>query len=394
MFDQDKKHEITKSFMNTEMVPYDVQSSLSLKEAISLSFDDMMIMGGTIGIVASAFMPFFTENSQTLYKAFTADGNPLTLPYRFKNGSGFVSSYHDASGKIHQTRFQEVTQSSSGISPNTMVAIAAAIVIRGIENKLTAIQETQQEILSFLQDDKRAALKANIDFLTEILENYKFNWENEMYKTNMHIKVLDIRQSAEQNIEFYRRQIMGHLEQKKRIVSDRNTKGKLAKIQSDLSDYRTALNLYGFAYYVEVLLLENYSAEYLENITSKIKNASLQYKELYTECYAKIKNYLQSSVNSMAFKGVAAASKFTGETLAKIPVVSRGQADKKLVEAHSMINKWNEDRPDEILKQLISCKDIFTNLFAENIDLISQTYNHPTEIYFDNKGIYLLPLVS
>ena len=37
MPDQDRKHEITQSFMNTEMVPADVQSTLALKDATMIS---------------------------------------------------------------------------------------------------------------------------------------------------------------------------------------------------------------------------------------------------------------------------------------------------------------------------------------------------------------------
>ncbi|NBI63567.1 hypothetical protein D3Z38_11010 [Clostridiales bacterium] len=40
--------------------------------------------------------------------------------------------------------------------------------------------------------------------LTDILNNYKFNWTNEKHKTNKHILVQDIRKESEQNILLYR----------------------------------------------------------------------------------------------------------------------------------------------------------------------------------------------
>lgn len=392
MSDQSRKNEITQTFMNVSLVPDEVKASIEIKDTTVILFDDLMIMGGTLATIGASLLNIFSESPYALYQAFDVEGNPMTrLPYAMKDRSGFATLYHDASGSSHVASMREVSAPSSSLPSTTIVAIAAAVVIRSIEKKLDAIQETQQEILDFLRDDKRASLKANVDFLMDILFNYKHNWDNAMYKTNMHIKVLDIKQSAEQNIEFYRSQLAKRFEKKSLLMTDRSAKDKLAKMQADLEDYRTALNLYGFASFVEVLLLENFSAAYLEGISSKIRDLSMQYRERYSECYARIEKFLKTSVNSFAVKGLAAASKFTGETIAKIPLVSRGQVDENLIEAHSKLNEWNDGRPEQILKRLTSCKDSSANLFAENIESISQIYNRPTELYFGSEGIYLVP---
>ena len=406
MDDESRKKELTKHFMSVELVPDDVRSSIILSEATEMSFDSLMIMGGSFAIAATAILENIemvssfnsvTKEAPKLFRAFDANGNPLnSLPYAFKDGSGSVATIHDNLGNIHQARLvpaETVAASSSPslISPDVIAAIMVAVVLQGINNKLNKIQETQQNILDFLQEDKRALLKANIDFLMDILSNYKHNWNNEMYKTNMHVKVLDIRQSAEQNIEFYRRQIAKQLEINGHIMSDKKAKNKLCKVQSNLEDYRTALNLFSFASYTEILLLENYSSEYLDGVSKKIRKYSLQYRELYSECYGVIKENIRASIKSKAVKGVAAVSKFTGKTIEKIPLVRRGQLDENLIEAHSRLNKYNDDRPDMVMKRLTVCKDISANKFADYIDSINMLFNHPTQIYFDYKKIYLLP---
>lgn len=401
------KNELTKAFMNVELVPVEVQTSLALKEATSLKYDDLMVMGGMFALAAATLTSMISEKipqtnllemPQRLFAPYDANGNPLKkLPYPFKNGFGRTGTFHDKLGNIRQTRWVEISgspitpQNTPFISQEMLAMVGITLIMKGIEQKIDKIQETQQEILDFLKDDKRASLKANIDFLMDILTNYQSNYDNDMYKTNMHIKVLDIRQSAEQNIEFYRTQISKHIEKRGQIMSDRKAKDKLLQIQSDLEDYRTALNLFSFASYVEVLLLENYQPDYLDSVSSKIRKYSLQYRELYSECYTRIKDYISTSVNSKAVKGVAAASKFAGKAIAKIPVVSRGQLDENLIEAHSKLNKWNDDRPAKFLERLTSCKDLSTSVFAERIDLINQLYNQPKQVYFDAKAIYLLP---
>ena len=51
------------------------------------------------------------------------------------------------------------------------------------------------------------------------MNNYKYNWENENYKNTRHIKVLDIKQTSEQSIIFYREQIKDLLDKLKKKQS-------------------------------------------------------------------------------------------------------------------------------------------------------------------------------
>ena len=76
-----------------------------------------------------------------------------------------------------------------------------AAALMSIEKRLGDIQETQQEILDFLQASKKAEQRGNLTFLADILNNYKYNWNNAMYKSNMHLKVQDIKQKSEENIK-------------------------------------------------------------------------------------------------------------------------------------------------------------------------------------------------
>jgi hypothetical protein len=52
-----------------------------------------------------------------------------------------------------------------------------------IDRKLDSIQETQQEILEFLEQKEKSRLKGNLNVLADVLNNYKYNWNNEKYKT-------------------------------------------------------------------------------------------------------------------------------------------------------------------------------------------------------------------
>lgn len=56
-----------------------------------------------------------------------------------------------------------------------------------IEKKLNTIQETQKEILEFLKEKERATLQGNFNVLSDIMGNFKYNWDNDTYKTNKHL---------------------------------------------------------------------------------------------------------------------------------------------------------------------------------------------------------------
>ena len=87
----------------------------------------------------------------------------------------------------------------------TMLCMAVAIM--AIEKKLDAIYQAQKDILAFLELQEEAKLKGNLNALADILNNYKFNWDNEKYKEHKHILVQDIKRETEQSIILYREQL-------------------------------------------------------------------------------------------------------------------------------------------------------------------------------------------
>ena len=78
-----------------------------------------------------------------------------------------------------------------------------AATLMSIDKKLDSIQEIQQEIIKFLEQKEKSNLKGNLDTLYDVINNYKYNWNNEKYKTNKHILVQSIRQESFKSIDFY-----------------------------------------------------------------------------------------------------------------------------------------------------------------------------------------------
>ena len=119
----------------------------------------------------------------------------------FKSGREYIGSLKALNGRVGGGAAR-LTQLP--IDP-TMLCMAVAIM--AIEKKLDAIYQAQKDILAFLELQEEAKLKGNLNALADILNNYKFNWDNEKYKEHKHILVQDIKRETEQSIILYREQL-------------------------------------------------------------------------------------------------------------------------------------------------------------------------------------------
>ena len=269
----------------------------------------------------------------------------------------------------------------------TMLFMAAALA--NIDKKLDTIQNMQQEMMDFLVQKEKADLRGNLNFLLDIFNNYKYNWNNETYKTNNHIKVLDIRQEAEKKITFYREQIIAKVNKKSLIHSDQTVNKQLQMVQDQFKDYQLALYLLGFSSFLEVMLLGNFDSDYLSSVSEKLDTYSLKYRELYTKCYDEIEGYSSTSVQSSMLKGIAKASTSVGKFVEKIPVVSKGQADEALIAAGEKLEEFNTDKLRKQMSSLIEHQSNAVRPFIENIDTVNGLCNKPVKLLVDKDNLYI-----
>lgn len=299
----------------------------------------------------------------------------------FTNGPGHLGTYLGEHGIEGQTRFFEIPCNPS------MLFMAATLA--NIDKKLDAIQEIQQEMLDFLKAKEKSALMGDLEFLADVFNNYKYNWNSEKYKTANHIKAMDIRQSAMHSLELYQSQIQKHMEKRSIMPSDRDVKKQLDQLIDEMQDYRLALYIYGFAYLVEVLLQENFDAQYLASIASSINDKALEYRELYTKVYNKAEERAKSTLQSKALGALSAVSRAAGKTVEKIPVISKSQLDENLINAGEVLGEHSETRTDSALGRLTEYSGDCVRPFVEQIRAIDHVYNSPMNILFDSENVYL-----
>ena len=308
-----------------------------------------------------------------------------------KDGTGALGSALGPNNKlVGQARWHEQDDIKEVITiPYNPAMLFMAVTLMNIDKKLDSIEETQQEIIKFLEQKEKSNLKGSLDILYEIISNYKYNWNNEKYKTNKYILVQNIKHEASKSIHFHQNQISDKLRKQSILHSDKSVKNKIIKIYSEFKNYQLALYIFSFASFIEVMLLGNYNSEYLDSISAKIENLSLKYRELYTECYNIIEGYANTSVQSHLLKGLAGVSKISGKLISKVPIVGKSEIDEKLKETGNRFEKLEISKNNKNLEDFIGARNSQVQLFVDNINRLNKLYNEEFDFFINKEYIYI-----
>lgn len=301
----------------------------------------------------------------------------------FSTGEGFIGSLKSATGSVGGG---QARMTALACDP-TMLFMAVALM--NIEKKFNTIQETQKEILEFLKEKERATLQGNFNVLSDIMGNFKYNWDNDTYKTNKHILVQQIKKEAEGSIVLYHDQITKSLKKRSFIHSDQEVKSMLKKLQAQFKDYQLALYLHAYSTFLEVMLLGNFSEGYLNSVEGRISDYSYQYRSLYTECYNLVEDYSKSSIQTGMLNSLTKASRFMGDTIAKVPVIRKAQLDESLIEAGGKLGGREEKRTAAAMESFAQNRMNVTQPFIENIRMVNELYNKAVTYLFDGENVYI-----
>ena len=371
---------VQQSLANMEFHPMLIEEGLPAAQYTKIPLSRLPALGTAFEPIATAVQSSLGGATTQLCKVTIPSGTHLAA---LKNGAGNIGTV--LNNTTNQIAGQAVINPL--VCNPTMIFMAATLA--NIDKKLDSIQELQQEMMDFLVQKEKSELRGNLNFLGDILNSFKYNWNNDMYKQSNHVKVLDIRQAAEQKILFYREQIAGQMKKKSWLHGDKDVKKQMEKLLDLFRDYRLALYTNAFAYFLEVMLLGNFDSEYLGSIAGKIREYAFNYKTLYTDVYDRMEGYAETSVQSTVLKGLKTVTKATGEAIGRTPVISKGKVDEALIDAGSRLGEIDSKRTLDALLVLMNAKDDCVRPFVENIDSVNRLYNRPIEMLFDRENIYL-----
>ena len=337
-----------------------------------------------------------TVSVPTLLQATDKFGNPLdpSILQSFKDGSGLMGSYRDAAKGFGQARLHVVEgdiATSVTQAPYDPTSLFMAAAIAQINQKLDSIQESVDEMFDYMRQRDKANMRANLKTLSDILNSYNLYYDNAVEMANAHMKVLDIKQASEQDIETFRSEAQKGL-RKKGLVEVRDSVGKrLDKVLDYLKDCQLATYIHAFSLFLEPMLAQNFKPAKLADAVAKIEADSLAYRELYTECYDALEAGTADTVDAALLGGIASAGKLLGRAIAKTPVGDHTLIDEALEGAGESIGKFNDRQSEKLIEKLHQVKTPDVAPFKQSVMEIDTLYNWPTQIAVDAENVYILP---
>lgn len=346
-----------------------------------LPLSSLKSFGAALEPISGAVRAVFSgaDNSACCYRITVPAGTDLAS---CTSGAGALGTLPDESSRI----VGQAVLKPLVVNP---ASIFMAATLSNIDSKLGGIQETQQEMLDFLEQKEESALRGDLSFLAELLGSYRYNWNNETFRRASHVKVLDIRQSAGQKIDFYHKRIEARLRKASRLHSDLDVKKQLEQIRGEFKDYQLALYQYAFSSFLELMLLGNYDRAFLSAVSGKLETCSYEYRDLYTRSYDLIENRAETSVQSGLIRGFSSVCKSAGGLIGRIPVLNRTLLDEALLVGGKRLADLQQKRTEQTMQYLLDKQSSCVHPFLESIQSLSRLYNEPFEIYFDQDSLYL-----
>lgn len=378
-----KKNELAQIMSDIEIRPFIPKENTAFDKHIKIPLDKIATLGVGFEPIMQGLKAVGANGGEQLYRVELGKGANLVT-----SKDGKLLGVATKNGKFTKPAILAPV-SGGGVPPINPVMIGIAIILLSVNKKLDQICETQAAILAFLEEKERARQEGNLEVLSDIFNNYKYNWDNQMYKTNKHLQVQEIKRDAEQNIKFYRSKIEKRISKKSILHSDRGVETKMKDIEAIYKNYQLALYLYAFAYFLEVMLFENYESRYLENVAKTIVARCEEYKSLYQKAYNAVEEYSKTSIQTCAVKALSWLSKETGEAVAEIPLINKSQLDENLIKGGIKLNKKSIERTEKTVERLFNGETDFVLPFLENIHSVNKFYNEPLGFLMDKEYLYI-----
>lgn len=386
--------ENTNTLLNmTQNILFDVKSDISQIQKFSMPISQLSALGAGVASLLPAFRTVtqnFSIAGEGFYKWVNAEkGSELKA---LKDGLNW-GAYKTKTGESKMAKFQKIGNISSTntielpINPTTMMM---AVALFSIEKQLGNIAETQKNILSFLEAEKESEIEADVETLSNIIEKYKYNWDNKQFVSSNHKLVVDIQRTARKNMNSYQKKVKDNICEKNFLVSQSKIKSVLDELIKSFKYYRLSLFAFSMSSLIEIMLSGNFNEENIFVIKKDIQNLALSYRETYSECSLYLENLEKLSVRSNLLNSVSATSKAVGKIIGSIPKIKDGQIDERLQEAGEHIgNKAKAIETDSIIT-FAKMSNPGVNIFTEKMDDLNLIFNHTTGLCFDNSNIYLI----
>ena len=379
---------------NSENLLVEVRNeSIPLEKSIAVPIAKMSTLGASIASLVSSFtnMREMTMVDMKGYYQLANESIGDTLK-KAKNGN-FWGAFKTIDGK---SKFVQLKEVDSIKAPENMVMkvnpamILMAVALYSVEKELINISDMEKQIISFLEIEKESEIEADVITLSEIIKNYKHNWDNEHYVTSNHKMVLDIQRTARKNMISYQKQLDTILKKKRIIPTQSQVKNVLKDLLKKFRYYNLSLYSFALSSFEEIMLSGNFKEEYIDFVIDEIRKNSEEYRELFGRCSGFLEEQSGHSLDSLFIRGVGSVSGAVGKVIGSIPKVRDGQVDEFLQDKGAKMKESALKQVDSIIHSFAEVSDPNTGMIMSKMDDMINIYNKTKAICFDRSNIYLI----
>ena len=345
-------------------------------------------------VVVSAFDSFSDKslpkalNSGTLYQAANVGANDVLK--QAKDGT-FWGAFKTSDGKSKMGKFKEFNPDNlKKAAPVNPALILMTASLYSLEKEIDKIEQMSKQIVSFLENEKQADIIGDVQTLLDILINYKYNWNNDLYLSSNHKLVCDIQRSARSNINLYQKKIADMLSEKKKSVTMKQTDELLESFMVAFKYYKMGIYSFSMATMLEIMISGNFTEEYIENKINDIQGIADSYREMFEKGSVYIERISSSTISNNVFKGIGKVSGTAGKLFSSIPVIKNGSVPKKKKKKSEDIKSSTEENDSRAVRQFAELNNPQTRIIIDKLDEIIRI-NKSKNIMITDDSIYLLP---
>lgn len=371
----------------------DARSVLDNKKTMSVPIAELATLGAGVASLIPAFNTVTTTTTLATDGLFRiANQAPGDVLKMAKNGNawGAMKTEQGGSKMVQLTEAQPITAKSKAVAAINPATIMMAVALYAIEKQLGEISEVQKQMLSVLEIRDEANIEGDLETLTELVNHYKYNWDNDVYVQNSHKLVMDIKRTARSNMLMYQKKVAELVSSKKLLVAQGQVKSTLLELEKQFQYYRCALYTYSLAAMMEIMLGGNYKEAYIVGIKEEIIRLSKNYRSLFENASIYLEKLGGSAVEANVLKGIGTAGKAFGKLIGNIPLVKEGFVDELFQNGGTQLQNNAIMLERRAVYQFASLSHPETQIFIDRMEDMIQIYNHTEEICFDKERLYLV----
>ena len=382
--EEDNKENYSLVEMNNYMLS-DVRKESLSNNKYSLSLSKLSEISPITVSTANNIKTIMEQNPKTsgnLYRITNLGKNDSLKAMR--DGKTFWGSIKKSDGSSTMAKLKEVNPNNvMALDPTVMMM---SVALAGIEQELGEIKELNKQIFSFLEHEKESEIESDLEILNRSISDFRFNLEDEKYLINNHKQVMDIKRTANKNMLFYKKEIKDDLSKDKLFTTNNSMNSIIEDIQKKFRYYRLSLYIYSFSTFMEILLLGNYTNDYLLSKKEELDELDNEYSEVFNNALEYVKKNANKSLEGNVLSGLGSAGKAIGNLAEKVKIKN---VDNWLNEKGDNLKQSGQNIKDEFATKFDDMRESNSRPFINQIEKVDCIYNNTKEIYFDKENIYL-----